>query len=172
MEEIEKQIAIGKKLLRSYEKGDYEERKWDKDLKELRHFAIYIHSTIENYMMFVISKHLFPKFKPKDKNQEAEILTEEIVFNNKVTFFLDEMEFFNKTKVLEKFKLLPGNVLSQIRGVNTIRVRFSHPSAYMQDLLKYKDRKSYNDALWSLLKALEATTSYILKHYPDFGKGE
>lgn len=151
---IEEEITKIKKELESVERNDYEWRQWSDELKQLRHLVMYTHSVIENILISMIaSEVLKPVHVSSNDSSETskESITNYIIANNRMTFLLDEMEFANKLRVIEKLKLLPEEkghkLFEKLQRVNRIRNMFSHPTAYVHEINEYKNRTKYRDII-------------------------
>jgi len=164
---VEDEITKIKKELEGVEKNDYEFRQWSEELKQLRHFVIYTHSVIENILISIIAnKVINPVYIPAtDTSEESkDSLTDYIVSTNAMTFVLDEMEFSNKLRAIEKLKIFTDKkgkkLLEKLKSINRIRNMFSHPTAYVNEINAYSNRAEYLSLLNLLRNTLDELMNY------------
>jgi hypothetical protein len=161
MNDTQRKINEFKRKLSLQEDGDFQYM--DEDVRELRHYVMYIHGALESAMDTRIGQYLIKDIPSTKINNE-----ERYGFHWKLKFLLDEMDFSKKVKVLEKYEFLTKELISKLWAVNQIRVYFSHPSSHLRKLKTYEDEVEYLKVLDTLDEAMTAMNELILSEHPEW----
>jgi hypothetical protein len=166
----EKEIAKLLDELQTYE--DIDPAYLPEELKELRHKIMQVHLRLEaslDQLMASYSLNTIEEFmvtlKKYDKSRlQATRQSMQIIF--------DAMDFSRKVKVAKQMKKINNNVEDHLYKVNNLRLVFSHPTAYQDLIMQYKDRKKYKDALLILKEAYQAMNTVMKHEYTIHGDRE
>lgn len=157
-EKVKKQIASLKIILQGFETAfDQRTPKFGKvskeDLQELRHWAIFVHSEINDGMIFVILHYLYPKgvFSRGVTPTGTQLARAQFIFNNLLEkrSFSGRLEVFKNLKEVYEFD---STLISLMKRVNRIRNDFAHPT--INSLSKYVAYKNLHKAYADLVKGL------------------
>ena len=122
-----------------------------KPVQQLRHHALYLHTTFEASIDKIIIKHIL-----KDVNLGPQQVREKVTLHHKLRIILNEIDFAKKVKIVEKQKSLPQEVIGKLFAVNDIRVHFAHPTTYRAKLISYQETEKLHSAYKILNDALES----------------
>lgn len=144
--DVFKEIEKYREKLQNREDVDY--NYLSEDLKELRHWIMYVHLTVELVLQGIMAYHIF-QIPCKKDNSELMINS----FKRIIPIF-DNMEFYPKVKAIQSLNLLPTKLIDLIFKINDHRKYFSHPATYSNEINKYKTPEQQLNTLKELDKVL------------------
>jgi len=134
-------------------------------VKDLRHYVLYIHSSLEASLEIRIINHIKKQLPFTPQHTQ-----EKVNFAHNMRVILNEMDFSKKIKIAQNQGSIPVNIVGKLHAVNDIRVYFSHPTTYMNKLIEYKDDNKELEAYEILDVAHQAMNGLILKENPQWIK--
>lgn len=147
MDKLEKQIANLKARIQISE--DTDTAYLVDELKELRHYVLYVHLRLESSIEILLATKLM---SPIDKGSD---LAERALWLYHMNTLFKEIDFARKAKVAFKLKAISKNLKSKAFQVNDIRKWFAHPKEYHNEIQELRDEQKYVNALKKLVGALE-----------------
>lgn len=158
MDKVKKRIASLKIILQGFEIAfDQRTPKFGEvskeNLQELRHWAIFVHSEINDGITFVILRYFYPKgvFSRDVSPTGTQLARAQFIFSNLLEkrSFSGRLEIFKNLKEVYEFD---STLISLMKRVNEIRNDFAHPT--INSLNKYVTYKNLNKAYADLVKGL------------------
>lgn len=146
MSHIEKQIQELHAKLQSWE--DIDPLYTDDRTKELRHKIFHVHARTEKSLEILLGNYLLSSVDNK-----LVLKGEKLNFYRRFTQILANTDFSKKVTSVQAANLLDSKLIGKIHKLNTLRVMFSHPSAYEDDI------RTYSQNLTKELKVLELLVS-------------
>ena len=117
-------------------------------VKELRHYVLYVHSSLERSLEIRIGRHIVAHLNPTKEEKQK------VYWNMKDV--LEEIDYAKKIKIAQKQGVIPSEMVSKLFAVNNIRVPFAHPSSYQEKLREYRDEAKELEAYEILNAAYHA----------------
>jgi hypothetical protein len=158
MDENNIRTEIEKCCKRLQNKEDVDYNYLSTDLKELRHWIMYVHLTVELVIQGIMAYNIFKI--PCKKNNARRMINN---FKRVIPIF-DNMEFYPKVKAIQALNLLPKDLVDLIFKINDHRKYFSHPATYGGEINKYKKPEKQLQTLKELEKVLSELDEYLIKN--------
>ena len=117
----------------------------DEDLGVLMQIVLFFHSKLEERIELELLSYINPNFEKLDEAAQYIVI-------KRSQYLFNRMEFYNKATAAKESKLISNKLYSQVLYVNSIRVWFSHPKAYQEKLMQFKNKQNYHDVLTKLIE--------------------
>lgn len=143
MENRDKIKELHKKL-ETAEETDY--LYFSKDLRDLRHRVMYVHSRIEGSLESLLVKEVIGK--PPYTEDLGKRLVSQLAI-------LSELDFARKVTLVQKMGLITEPLRKDIMKINEVRKYFSHPSKFLEKIFEYKKEDKVAETLELLVNTLE-----------------
>lgn len=131
----EEEIKNLKKALQGFE--DTDTLYMNEELKELRHYVTYAHTRLEESLGYLITKSILAPLG----SAKIPVDTFQRTFASG-TSVVAEIDFSRKADLARNLDQIDDSLYGHLRGVNSARVIFSHPSKYQNKIRELGSNKN------------------------------
>lgn len=151
---LEDEISKLKNSLQNLE--DVDDGYLDDEIKELRHFIMFVHFRVERSLEVLLVRHVLG-ISGRFTEEQQEV-------SRRMTGLFDRMEFWPKVDACASLGLIDSNVRGLIDRVNVHRKFFSHPASYQEKIMEYKERATYRDTLKELTDTMNKLNNLFAEY--------
>src|SRR3989338_2092981 len=152
-DEIEKLL----KLLQNWE--DIDPVYMDEETKDIRHKISHIHTRTEISLEIILANHLLNTVDNNSVNND-----QRLEFKRRFEKIIATTDFSKKLKSVQDTGLVPDELIGKIYRLNELRVKFSHQSAYQDEISNYgKNPEKHLATLKLLVEVYDGLDGFFAK---------
>lgn len=147
MASFEKQIDDLLNKLQNWE--DIDPLYLGEETRDIRHKILHVFARTEISLEILLANHLLETVDNKYVSND-----ERISFKRRFTIIIAYTDFSKKLKSVQEASLLNKDIVGKIYKLNDLRIVFTHPSAYQDEIRKYSDNTSKKLEALQILEAV------------------
>ena len=106
----------------------------DEETKKVRHKIFHVHARTEVSLEIILANHLLSSVDNASTTNK-----ERLEFKQKFTQVVANTDFAKKVKSVQELGLLKATLIGKMYSLNDLRVAFSHPSAFQNKIMEYRN---------------------------------